>query len=36
MDESVFYRDLAQIVSGNDGLWSLEAEEYLLKNGSPI
>ncbi|OVE75945.1 L-sorbose 1-phosphate reductase [bacterium E08(2017)] len=28
--------ELAKIVSANNGLWSLEAEEYLLANAKPI
>ncbi|NCD33519.1 MAG: L-sorbose 1-phosphate reductase [Spartobacteria bacterium] len=35
-DESPFYRGLAQIVSKNDGLWSVEAERYLMEKGEPI
>ncbi len=34
--ESELYRGLAAIVSGNDGLWSVEAENYLLENGAAI
>jgi threonine dehydrogenase-like Zn-dependent dehydrogenase len=30
------YRKLAEITSRNNGLWSAEAEEYLLKNGKKL
>jgi threonine dehydrogenase-like Zn-dependent dehydrogenase len=35
-DQSELFKGLAPIVAANNGLWSLEAEEYLLKNGEPI
>lgn len=31
-----FYAKLNEIVSGNDYIWSLEAEKYLLANAKPI
>lgn len=31
-----FYADLHKIVAGNDYIWCLEAEKYLLTNGKPI
>jgi L-sorbose 1-phosphate reductase len=31
-----FYKDLNEIVSKNDYIWSLEAEKYLLANAKPI
>jgi hypothetical protein len=31
-----FFRDLAEIVGGNNGIWCLEGEEYILKHGKPI
>jgi len=31
-----FYRDLAEIVAGHNGLWSLEAERYVLDNARDI
>jgi threonine dehydrogenase-like Zn-dependent dehydrogenase len=31
-----FYRGLNEIVEANDYIWSLEAENYLLKNAKPI
>ena len=31
-----FYKELAEIVERNNGLWSTDAETYLLKNGQPI
>ncbi len=31
-----FFKDLADIVGKNKGIWCGEAEEYLLKNGKPI
>jgi len=31
-----FYAGLHEIVSGNDYIWCLEAEKYLLTNGKPI
>jgi threonine dehydrogenase-like Zn-dependent dehydrogenase len=31
-----FFKDLADIVEANDGIWSKEAEDYILKNGTPI
>jgi threonine dehydrogenase-like Zn-dependent dehydrogenase len=34
--ESDFYKDLAAIVKKNNGLWSVEAEKYVLENGDPI
>ena len=30
------FADLHKIVGKHDGLWSLEAEQYLLKNGKRI
>lgn len=34
--DSEFYRSLADIVENAGGLWSLEAENYLLQHGNPI
>ncbi|MDX9801315.1 MAG: zinc-binding dehydrogenase [Spirochaetia bacterium] len=34
--ESKLYSSLAKIVSRNNGMWSVKAEEYLLKNGVKI
>ncbi len=34
--ESPLYEGLAKIVASHNGLWSLEAEEYLLKHATPI
>jgi hypothetical protein len=34
--ENALFADLADIVEKNNGLWSLEAEQYLLKNADPI
>jgi hypothetical protein len=31
-----FYARLHEIVAGNDSVWSLEAEKYLLANAKPI
>jgi hypothetical protein len=31
-----FFADLAEICKRHNNLWSLEAEQYLLKNGKPI
>jgi threonine dehydrogenase-like Zn-dependent dehydrogenase len=31
-----FFAELADIVEKNNGLWSAEAEQYLLKNAKPI
>jgi len=31
-----FYKELNDIVSKNDYIWSLEAEKYLLANAKPI
>ena len=31
-----FYRELARITEANNGLWSVEAEMYLLENAAPI
>jgi hypothetical protein len=31
-----FYAGLNEIVSGNDYIWNLEAERYLLANAKPI
>jgi len=31
-----FFRDLADIVEENDGIWNKIAEDYILKNGTPI
>jgi threonine dehydrogenase-like Zn-dependent dehydrogenase len=31
-----FFRNLAEIVNKNNGLWSIEAEKYLLENARPI
>jgi len=31
-----FFRDLANLVGNNKGIWCLEAEKYLLKHGKPI
>jgi L-sorbose 1-phosphate reductase len=31
-----FYRHLAEITKRHHGLWSVEAEQYVLKNGKPI
>lgn len=30
------FMDLAQIIEKSNGLWSIEAEEYLIKNGKPV
>ncbi|MBN2480777.1 MAG: zinc-binding dehydrogenase [Bacteroidales bacterium] len=30
------FRELASIVKSNNGLWSVQAEEYLVQNGKPI
>lgn len=30
------FRELASIVNNNKGLWSVEAEDFLLQNGKPI
>ncbi len=35
-NESVFFKELREIVSANAYIWNLEAEEYILKNGKPI
>lgn len=34
--DTPFYKDLAEIVSRHNGLWSLEAEQYLLENATFI
>lgn len=34
--ESEFYKNLAEIVKKHNGLWSIEAENYLLQNGLKI
>ena len=34
--ESVFFKELREIVSANAYIWNLEAEQYILKNGTPI
>lgn len=34
--ESPLYKELARLVENNNGLWSTEAEEYLLDHGDPI
>jgi threonine dehydrogenase-like Zn-dependent dehydrogenase len=31
-----FFKDLADIVEANNGIWCKEAEDYILKNGTPI
>jgi hypothetical protein len=31
-----FYAGLNEIVSGNDYIWNLDAERYLLANSNPI
>ncbi len=31
-----FFKDLADIIEKNNGIWCLECEEYILKNGKPI
>jgi len=31
-----FFRELADIVDRTDGIWSKEAEDYVMKNGKPI
>ena len=31
-----FFKDLADICEKNNGIWSTEAEEYLLKNAKSI
>jgi threonine dehydrogenase-like Zn-dependent dehydrogenase len=31
-----FFRDIADITEANDGIWNKEAEDYILKNGTPI
>jgi threonine dehydrogenase-like Zn-dependent dehydrogenase len=35
-DTDPFYNGLNKIVAGNDYIWSLEAEKYLLANAKPI
>jgi threonine dehydrogenase-like Zn-dependent dehydrogenase len=35
-DSDPFYAELARITEAHTGLWSVEAEEYLLKNATPI
>lgn len=35
-EESAFYRQLADIVEANNGLWSVEAERFLLANAPVI
>jgi hypothetical protein len=35
-ENSKFYKELHEIVSRNDYIWSLEAEKYLLANAKPI
>lgn len=34
--ESQFFNDLYKIVKNNNGMWSIEAENYILTNGDPI
>jgi hypothetical protein len=34
--EQPLFRRLAELVAANGGLWSVEAEEYLLANARPI
>ncbi|MBL7113970.1 MAG: zinc-binding dehydrogenase, partial [Bacteroidales bacterium] len=31
-----FFKDLADIVDAKDGIWNKQAEDYILKNGTPI
>jgi len=33
---SELYRNLSGLVKANNGLWSVEAEEYLLEHGEPV
>ena len=35
-DDSALLRELGEIVSAHDGLWSLQAEQHLLQNAPPI
>ncbi len=35
-DSDPFFKDLADIVEKNDGIWNKQAEDYILKNGIPI
>jgi hypothetical protein len=35
-DENPMFAELAKIVEKNNGLWSLEAENYLLENAEKI
>ncbi|KPK84784.1 MAG: L-sorbose 1-phosphate reductase [Bacteroides sp. SM23_62_1] len=35
-EKNTFFKDLADIVKINNGIWCGEAEDYLLKNGKPI
>jgi len=35
-DQDVLFHDLADICERHNGLWSVEAETYLLKNGKKI
>jgi hypothetical protein len=34
--EDPLFASLAELCSKNNGLWSAEAERYLLENGKPI
>ncbi|HSL86728.1 MAG TPA: zinc-binding dehydrogenase [Bacteroidales bacterium] len=34
--EDPFYAGLSEIVAGNNYIWSLEAEQYLLQNAKPV
>jgi len=35
-ENNKLYKELNEIVSKNDFIWSLEAEKYLLENAKPI
>ncbi|TVQ23001.1 MAG: hypothetical protein EA383_14755, partial [Spirochaetaceae bacterium] len=35
-DEHPLFGPLAEIVARHNGLWSVEAEQYVLANGKPI
>lgn len=35
-EENKLFKDLAEIVKKTDGIWSKEAEDYLLENAKPI
>ena len=35
-EKDAFYAPLAEMVAANNGLWSVDAEKYLLANASPV